>query len=90
MAKIEEIELPKERFRQVFNGPLADPRELKRGLLLTIGLAVIMALLGWWIGTWWSALLPIPVAALIGIFWAGLEPGHWFKYDARKSHSPRE
>lgn len=79
MSEPPELELDRSAFRQVFNGPLANPKHLRIGLVFFLAASALCAWGAWWIGAFWAAFLPIPCAVMAGIALAGLEPGFWFR-----------
>jgi hypothetical protein len=77
------IDLEPEAFRPVHDKPLEHPRTLKRALLICIAGTVLAAFAAWQLGGFWAALLPAGPAMLVGVAWAGLEPGWWFRNPPR-------
>lgn len=78
MADNPELELDRNSFREIHKGPLANPRELWRSVGLLAGGTLLAAFAAWQLGTWWSALLPIPPAMWLGAALAGLYPAWVF------------
>jgi hypothetical protein len=73
-----QIDLEPTEYRAVHHGPLANPKELRRALVIMAAGTVLCAYAAWQFGTFWSAFLPVPCAIWAGVAFAGLNPAWCF------------
>lgn len=73
------IELDRDAVRPVFNGPLEKSRTLWLGMIFFGAMSLLGVWFAWYFDFWWSGAVIIPPAVIVGVAWAGLEPGFWFR-----------
>ncbi len=74
-----DVELKRDKYRQVFTGPLASPLQLWLGMIFWVAATVFSVWVVHASGSFWWAFAPALTAIPIGIALAGLEPGYWFR-----------
>lgn len=75
----QEIDLQPGQYRQVFNGPLANPRALRLAVAIFLLASLFSAAVAIWLrDVWWLVLCPIPMAMGAGAGLAGLWPNRVF------------
>lgn len=73
------IDLEPNAFRPVYDKPLGDPKLMRFGIIASLVGIAVCGFGAWHIGEWWAMILPAFPGLALGIAWAGLAPGFWYR-----------